>query len=135
MTQAHAYVNYFYEKYRGRVAIGVGYDQGISEIYPFVFEDANGKAIGIVAIGVFTHDSIDYVHIYHIGSFKSRRGNGGEMLRELCAQADQHQIILSLSPIAMPNGKDETMSDGTLKQWYVRFGFSGNSPLKREPQK
>lgn len=133
MTQAHAYVNYFYKKYRGRVAIGVGYDQDVSEIYPFVFDDANGHAIGIVALGVFAHDSVDYVHIYHIGSFKGRRGNGGQMLRELCVQADQHQITLSLSPIVMPNGKDESMSNERLREWYGRYGFSGNSPFKREP--
>lgn len=133
MTQAHAYVNYFYGKYKGRVAIGVGYDQEISEIYPFVFEDANGEAIGIVALAVFAHDSTDYVHIYHIGSFKGRRGIGGQILRELCTQADKHQIRLSLSPIFMPNGKDEPMSDERLRQWYRRFGFCGNSPFKREP--
>ena len=133
MTPAHTYVNFFYEKYRGRVAIGVGYDQDVSEIYPFVFEDANGAAIGIVALGVFAHDSVDYVHIYHIGSFKSRRGNGGQMLRELCVQADQRQITLSLSPIVMPNGKDESMSNERLREWYGRYGFSGNSPFKREP--
>ena len=134
MNQAHAYVHYFYQKYRGRVAIGVGYNQDVSEIFPFVFENANGESIGIVALGVFAHGSIDYVHIYHIGSFKGRRGDGGEMLRELCDQADEHQIILSLSPIFMPNGKDESMSDEHLRQWYGRFGFSGDSPFKREPR-
>ena len=134
MTQAYAYVNHFYEKYRGRVALGVGYDQNVSEIYPFVFEDSDGRAIGIVALGVFSQENIDYVHIYHIGSFKGRRGNGGRMLRELCVQADKHQIILSLSPIFMANGKDESMSDDRLRQWYGRFGFRGDSPFKREPQ-
>jgi hypothetical protein len=34
MDQEHDYVTYFYEKYDGRVAIGVGYDQSLSEIYP-----------------------------------------------------------------------------------------------------
>ena len=135
MKQEHSYVNYFYQKYEGRVVIGVGYDQNVSEIYPFVFEDTDGKAIGIVALGVYAHDNIDYVHIYHIGSFKGRRGNGGKMLRELCSQADNHRIVLSLSPIFMPNGKDKSMSDERLRQWYHKFGFSGTSPFKREPRK
>ena len=45
MVQEHDYVNYFYDKYEGRVAIGVGYKQDLSEIYPFVFEDTDGKSI------------------------------------------------------------------------------------------
>ena len=52
MVQENDYVNYFYDKYEGRVAIGVGYNQDLSEIYPFVFEDTDGKSIGIVALGV-----------------------------------------------------------------------------------
>jgi hypothetical protein len=52
MNREHDYVNYFYGKYEGRVAIGVGYDQSLSEIYSFVFEDTDGKSIGVVALGV-----------------------------------------------------------------------------------
>jgi hypothetical protein len=134
MNQEHSYVDYFYKKFEGRVALGVGYDQNVSEIYPFVFEDENRRAIGIVALGVYAHNSVDYVHIYHIGSFKGRRGKGGQILEELCLQADKHQIILSLSPIFMPNGKDESMSNEGLREWYGRFGFRGNTPFKREPR-
>jgi len=135
VDQEHDYVNYFYKKYEGRVAIGVGYDQNVSEIFPFVFEDTNGKSIGVVALGVYTHDNINYVHIYHIGSFKSNRGNGSQILQELCFLADKYQIILSLSPIFMPNGKNEPMSTEQLKTWYGRFGFGGSSPFKRVPCK
>ena len=135
MNQEQDYVNHFYEKYEGRVAIGVGYDQDLSEIYPFVFEDPDGKSIGVVALGAYTHENINYVHIYHIGSFKCNRGNGSQILQELCLQADKHQIILSLSPIFMPGGKNEPMSTEQLRSWYVRFGFRGNSPFKREPCK
>ena len=129
------YVNFFYKKFEGRVAIGVGYDQNLSEIYPFVFEDANGKSIGVVALGVYTHDEVNLVHIYHIGSFKSHRGTGSRILRQLCIQADKYQIILSLSPIFMPNGKNEPMSTEQLMAWYGRFGFKDGSPFKREPSK
>ena len=133
MTQEQEFVNYFYEKFEGRVAIGVGYNQDLSEIYPFVYEDPAGNAIGIVALGIFQHESINYVHIYHIGSFNIKRGKGGQILQELCDQADKHQIALSLSPVFMPNGKDEAMSDERLREWYGRYGFRGRSHFKREP--
>jgi len=133
MSRENDYVNYFYEKYEGRVAIGVGYDQNLTEIYPFVFEVPDGKPIGVVALGVYTNENINYVHIYHIGSFKTRRGKGSEMLQELCLQADKYQVILSLSPIFIPDGKNEPMSDEQLMSWYGRFGFRGTSPFRREP--
>ena len=133
--QENDYVNYFYEKYEGRVAIGVGFDQNLSEIYPFVFEDKYGVSIGVVALGVYTHKSINYVHIYHIGSFKSNYGNGSQILHELCFQADKYQIKLSLSPIFMPNGKNKPMSSEQLRSWYGKFGFKDGSLFKREPRK
>jgi hypothetical protein len=133
MNQENDYVNYFYEKYEGRVAIGVGYAPNLSEIYPFVFEDADGNSIGVVALGVYTNENINYAHIYHLGAFKTRRGKGSQMLQELCLQADEYQIILSLSPIFIPDGKNEPMSDEQLISWYGRFGFRGNSPFRREP--
>ena len=134
MSQENDYVSHFYKKFEGRVAVGVGYDHNLSEIYPFVFEDSAGNSIGVVALGVFTQDSITYVHIYHIGSFKRYRGDGSQILQELCLQADKHQIILSLSPIFMPNGKDEMMSEERLRQWYGRYGFRGRSHFKRKPK-
>ena len=135
MPQEHHYVNFFYEKYEGRVAIEVGYNQDLSEIYPFVFEDTDGNSIGVVALAVYTHENIDYVHIYHLGSFKNNRGNGNKMLEELCFQADKYQIILSISPIIMPNGKNESMTSEGLREWYGRFGFKGSPQFKREPIK
>jgi hypothetical protein len=133
MNQEDDFVNYFYDKYEGRVAIGVGYDQNLSEIYPFVYEDIAGKSIGIVALGVYRRESTSHVHIYHVGAFKNNRGDGNQILQALCFQADKYQIILSLSPISMPNGKDEPMSDECLREWYGKFGFKGSSHFRREP--
>jgi hypothetical protein len=135
MYQEQHYVNFFYEKYEGRVAIGVGYNRDLSEIYLFVFENTDGNSIGIAALAVYTHKNIDYVHIYHLGSFKNYRGNGNKMLEELCFQADRYQIILSLSPIIMPNRKNESMTSEGLSEWYGRFGFKGSAHFKREPIK
>ena len=135
MQMEKDYVNFFYNKFEGRVAIGVGYNQDLSEIYPFVFEDRGGKSIGVVALGVYKLDEVKLVHIYHIGSFKNRRGYGSRILQQLCYQADKYQITLSLSPIFMPNGRNEPMSTEQLISWYRRFGFKGNSPFKRDPTK
>jgi hypothetical protein len=135
MNHAYDYVNHFYKKYEGRVAIGVGYNQDLSEIYPFVFEDSAGNSIGVVALGVYSHEGFNCVHIYHIGSFKSNRGNGTKILQELCLEADKHRIILSLSPIPMPSGKNESMSSEFLRKWYGNFGFKGRLHFSREPGK
>jgi hypothetical protein len=135
MNPERDFVKYFYETYKGRVLIGVGYDQNLSEIFPFVFEGDDGESIGVIALGVIQHDNVNYVHIYHLGAFKSKRGNGSKMLRGLCCQADKYQIILSLSPIFIPDNENKPMNDGELRSWYERFGFAGNSPFKREPRK
>ena len=135
MSQENDYVNYFYEKYEGRVAIGVGYADDLSEIYPFVFEDPAGDSIGLVALGVYTVEAIAHVHIYHIGSFRGRRGIGTQILEELCLRADKYQIVLSLSPIFMPNGKDKVMSDEHLREWYARYGFKSGAHFHRKPGK
>ena len=135
MNHEHDYVNHFYEKYEGRIAVGVGYNQDLSEIYPFVFEDSAGNSIGIVALGAYSHEDINYVHIYHIGSFKANRGDGAQMLQELCFQADKYRIILSLSPIPMPKVKNESMSSKFLRKWYGNFGFKGRLHFIREPGK
>ena len=133
MTQEDKYVNYFYEKYEGRVALGVGYDQNLSEIYPFVYEDIAGNSIGIAALCVYNQKNTKHVQIYHVGSFKNNRGNGSQILQALCFQADKYQIILSLSPISMPSGIDAPMSDERLREWYGNFGFKGSSHFRREP--
>ena len=135
MSQESDYVEYFYDKFDGRVAIGVGYNMDLSEIYPFVFENTAGNSIGIVALGVFKREDANYVHIYHIGSFKSCRGVGSQIIKALCLQADKFQITLSVSPVFMPNGKDKEMSDEHLGEWYGKYGFKGDSHFKRKPCK
>ncbi|MCP3923218.1 MAG: hypothetical protein GY714_11600 [Desulfobacterales bacterium] len=126
------YVDYFYEKYSGRVSLGVGYNQDLTEIYPFVFE-ADGKPIGIVALGVLSAES-KIVNIYHIGSFKTKRGDGHKILKELCFYADQYKISLSVSAVFMPNGKDKAMDSNKLQKWYEGFDFIGENGLLRKPQ-
>jgi hypothetical protein len=132
MNKEYKYVEYFYDKYRGRVAISVGYGPNLSEIFPFVFINTEGDAIGIVALGVVP-ELEDKVYIYHLGAFLSKHGHGSIILKELCHQADRFNIRLSVSPIVMPNGKDPTMENGQLTEWYQNFGFKGSSGLLRKP--
>jgi hypothetical protein len=133
MTAEQRFVDHLYQKYEGRVAIGVGYDHNLSEIYPFVFEDSDDHSIGAVALGVIQAENLEHVYIYHLSSFKSKRGSGKKMLAELCRQADKFQVVLSLSPLFVPNGKNEHMSSERLKIWYGKFGFKGSPQFKREP--
>lgn len=134
LNNESGYVDYFYKKYQGRVAIGVGYNQNLSEIYPFIFQNTCGIPIGIVAMGVLCGER-DVVHIYHIGSFITHQGDGSLMLTELCSKADCFNIKLSVSPVYMPNGKDPHMEFDLLSKWYHRFNFKGEANLMRNPRK
>ncbi|MBL7180175.1 MAG: hypothetical protein ABIK98_08320 [Pseudomonadota bacterium] len=133
MDKEYDYVDHLYKKYQGRVAIGVGYNQNLSEIYPLVFQNSDGESIGIVALGVIPNEK-SVVHIYHLGAFISRRGDGSKILKELCRQADIFKIYLSVSAVFMPNGKDPQMDTKRLIKWYESFGFKGDSGLLRKPK-
>ena len=133
MSRETDYVNYLYAKYHGRVAIGVGYNPDLSEIFPFVFQNKKGESIGIVAVGLMPEGSKG-VYIYHLGAFISRRGNGSIILKELCRQADKFNISLSLSAISSPNGDATAMNTKQLARWYKSFGFKGESGLSRSPK-
>ena len=130
MGKENDYVNHFYDKYHGRVAIGVGYNQDLLEIYPLVFQNIEGESIGIVALGAIS----DAVYIYHLGAFITKHGDGSVILEELCHQADRFNIYLTVSPVYTPSGGEPTMNARQLKQWYEGFGFRGESRLLRTPK-
>lgn len=129
---AKSYVCRFYSKYKGRIAIGVGYSGDMVEVYPLVFQNEKNEFIGIIAMNAIQNEERN-VYIYHIGVFKTKCGNGSLILKELCDQADKFNVSLKLSPIVMPNGKDPLMTANQLKAWYMKFGFQGNSGLVRNP--
>ena len=133
MSKANDYVNHFYRKYQGRIAIGVGYNENLTEIYPIVFQNSEGESIGIAALGAI-HDKNKMVYIYHLGAFESRCGNGSLILKELCDQADAFDVSLKASAVVLPNGKDPAMTTRQLIEWYKRFGFKNNAGLLREPK-
>ena len=133
MSNVNDYINYFYEKYHGRVAISVGYNQDLSEVYPFVFQSIEGESIGIVALGLIP-DKRNVVYIYHLGAFITQCGDGSKMLKELCHQADNFKIHLSVSAVFSPNGNASTINTNQLVRWYQSFGFMGESGLLRSPK-
>lgn len=132
--QEDRYVECFYAKYRGRVAIGVGYAQDMVEIFPFVLEDEGGNALGIIAMATLSNDQINSVHIFHLSAFMPNCGNGTKILEILCIKADRLNVTLSLSPIPSPNGKARQMNSVQLTRWYRKFGFTGDSLLCRIPK-
>ena len=42
MNKGDRYVDYFQDKYDGRVAISVGYNDKMAEIFPIVFQNSAG---------------------------------------------------------------------------------------------
>ena len=133
MNKENSYVDYFYNKYPGRIAIGVGYNHNMSEIYPLVFQNTDEESIGIIALGIIQNEK-KTVHIYHLGAFISLRGHGSKILKELCQQADNFNIYLSASAVVMPNGNLPQMDTKQLIQWYESFGFKEDTGLLREPK-
>ena len=131
--QEDRYVDYFYNKFKGRISIGVGYGQDMLEIFPFLFEDDDGQALGIAAMAPLFNDEINSVHIFHLSVFQSNCGSGTVMLEALCIKADQLGIVLSLSPIPSPNGRADLISRRQLVSWYRKFGFEGEALLCRLP--
>lgn len=134
MGREACYVSHLYKTYPGRIPISVAYDENCIELFPFVFEAGKGNAIGIVALAVATEEKKKRVHIYHISSFHQRIGCGSLILQEICHQADRFQIILTLSPVSMGNGKGHQITYHKLKMWYEKFGFLGNAQLRRLPE-
>lgn len=133
MEQERRFVRYLYDRFKGRIAIGVGYDADMSEIYPFVYESPQGNALGIVALSAIHNESGDSVYIFHFSTFDTNKGSGRIMLDELCNLADHYQVVLSLSPFTLSNGSKNLMNSKQLRSWYGSYGFEGDVFFKREP--
>jgi hypothetical protein len=127
-------VEYFYEKFKGRVAIGVGYAEGLVEVFPLVLEDGAGNTLGSLAMAALSNERVTSVHIFHLNAFTGRCGHGSAILQLLCRKADQFSVTLSLSPIPAPNGTPDQISGRQLTDWYATFGFKGDGLLSRPPQ-
>lgn len=133
MDSEERYIVYFNDTYQGRLSISVGYGPGLTQIYPFVFEDSTRQATGVVGLSILDDGSSRSVQIFHLSTFNSRRGDGSTILDELCDQADRFGVVLAVSPISLPNGRDSQMNDEDLRTWYGRFGFTGAPSMVRKP--
>ncbi len=132
--QENQFIDFFYTRYPGRVAIGVAYSQDMLEVFPIVIDDDQGNILGIVAMAPMTNTDITSVHIFHFSVFEQKNGNGTKMLEILCRKADKQNVVLSLSPIPSPNGEDHQINSRELIDWYHRFGFHGETLLSRRPR-
>jgi hypothetical protein len=133
MDQEMGYVRYLYERHHGRIAIGVGYDMNLDEIYPLVYESPKGHALGIVALSAVQGEGGPIVYIFHFSTFNPGKGNGGLILDDLCRLADHYQVVLGLSPFTLPNGNKDVMNSRQLRAWYATYGFEGASAFNRAP--
>lgn len=115
------------------MAIGVGYNKDLSQIFPFVFQNKQDESIGIVAIGTVPGDD-DTVYLYHIGAFEPRCGHGSRILKELCRQADKFNVALKASAFVLSDGKTPNMTTKQLIGWYEKFGFKEDEGLLRNPE-
>jgi len=129
------YVASFHKRFQGRIAISIGYSAEMVELFPIVIEDEQKRALGIVAMAAMSTAEGVSVHLYHFSAFQQRRGNGSKMLALLCKKADQLSVILTVDPTPSYNGKDLTISSRGLIGWYQKFGFRGETLLRRHPQK
>ena len=133
-TQEDRFVDYFYDRFKGRIAISVGYAEGLVEVFPLVLEEGDGQTLGSIAMATLSNEQITAVHIFHLNAFTGRCGNGSAILQILCRKADQLNVTLSLSPIPAPNGNPDQISGRQLTAWYATFGFEGDGLLCRPPQ-
>jgi Fe-S-cluster containining protein len=132
ISREQEFINYFYGKYRRRLA-GNGSGENHSQILSFVFQNVYGNPIGAIAL-----DEVDSqertVHIHHLRAFVLQRGNGTQMLLELCRKADCFNVRLSANPAFNPDDKFPHKNFKGLSKWYEQFGFEGDSGLCRIPR-
>lgn len=131
LNPAQQYVEFLYRCYPGRVPVVVGGTHGFGMVYPFVFEDSDGRAIGCVGCAWNKGADSDLVQIYHVNAFRPGRGDGTKILRGLCEQADRYGVRLTLMPQARWVGDEYPLEDDELRKWYRQFGFKGAGYLTR----
>jgi hypothetical protein len=131
ITPARRYVEFLYRRYPGRVPVVVGGTHGFGMVYPFVFEDSNGRAIGCVGCAWNKGEAPDLVQKYHINAFWPGSGDGRKMMQDLCHHADSHRVRLTLMPQPRWVDDDYPLEDDALREWYRQFGFEGHAYLTR----
>lgn len=131
MVPAQKYVEFLYRRYSGRVPVVVGATLGFGMVYPFVFENSDGRAIGCVGCAWNEGQDPDLVQIYHVNAFKPKCGDGTRIVQELCDQADLHEVRLTLMSQPRWVNDEYPLENDELRQWYGLFGFEGRGYLTR----
>ena len=130
MNRAQEYIEYFYSKYDGRACLKAGSAGGFSFVYPFVFENKESIPVGLVSMAWEKGSDENLVRIFHVSSFKNKRGHGSFILSTLCEKADEFCINLTLQAEPQENGL-ESIDPCALVNWYRKFGFVGNCIMVR----
>ena len=134
MTKATEYVDHMYSLYEGRAAVTVGVNNESKTVHPFVYENKNRRPIGLIAMCASDIITPTEVDLYHISAFIPGKGQGSEIMNFLCNAADEYGVCLSLEANAQFNGNN-ILNDAALASWYRKYGFKGNSLMRREPNK
>jgi hypothetical protein len=132
MTLATQYVDHMYSLYHGRAAVTVGVNSDSDCIHPFVFEDTCKVPIGLIALSADGVSNPADVDIYHLSAFMPGKGQGSQIIKFLCDSADEYGVRLCIQAEAQHNG-NQTMTTPELIDWYLKFGFTGDRLLQREP--
>ncbi|MGM0653727.1 MAG: YkgJ family cysteine cluster protein [Thermodesulfobacteriota bacterium] len=132
VSREKEYINYFYGKYKRRLA---GYEStgNDSQVHSFIFQNVYGKSIGAIALNEDVSQNRT-VHIHHLRAFVLQNGNGTQMLLELCRKADCFNVRLSANPAFSPNKTFSHWDFKVLSNWYERFGFKGDAGVCRIPR-
>ena len=134
MTPAKALVNALYERFKGRAPLLVGATCGFGMVYPFVFEDATGRPLGLIGCAWNKGSESDIVQVYHISSFFPKLGAGTKMMQYLCSEADRFQVKLYVNAQPQSTNDEAPLDQDELTHWYSKFGFSGYEEMTRQPK-
>jgi hypothetical protein len=133
VNPAQQFVQAIYGRFQGRVPLRVGLSVGSGDIYPLVFEDSSGAAIGLIGCAWNEGSELTLVQLYHLSAFKPHRGAGTVMMTYLCALADQYGVRLCVQAKPQSVNEEEPLDEASLNAWYRRFGFKGHGVLRRDP--
>lgn len=133
MTKAEEFVAELYSTFEGRVPFTSGYAKGFARsIYPVVFENAEGKPIGLVAAAANNDEDTSEVQLFHVSAFKPGLGHGKEIMFFICKLADRHGVKLYLQAEIQFTDKKTPIGEDLIN-WYRQFGFEGGSFMNRRP--
>jgi GNAT superfamily N-acetyltransferase len=133
VTRAESFIAELYSSFEGRVPFAAGYTTGfLKKVYPLVYEDSDGTAIGLIAAAANSEEDTSEVQLFHVSAFRPGNGHGKKIMEYLCKLADKHSVKIYLQA-EIQFTERETPIGESLVNWYKKFGFVGNTFMRREP--